>query len=176
MGSRLKELHVYGSGGSASASALSTVVSGDSETKAAASRSPDGLSLSVGAGPLMARISSFLERNAAIELEEGSELAKALGAKHASPAGLVTAGMNHDDPGVREEAARVLAGVIDGDSDRAALVGERAYLREDTVAAALKNSGGPNTEEFVKNMGTYLETPALRLKANRILLELRRLR
>jgi hypothetical protein len=174
-GSRLKELHVYGSGGSGSASTRSIVTSGGSETRDAASGSLDDVALSVAAGPLMARISSFLERNAAIELEEGSELAKALGAKHASPAELMAAGLNHDDSGVRDEAARVLAGVIDGDSDRAALVGERAHLREDALAATLKKSGGPNSEEFVKNMGRYLETPALSLKANRILLELRRL-
>ena len=158
-GTRLKALHVYGSGRSVSTSDQPLAASDRSQAKASTSESGDGASLMAAGGPLMERLSSFLERNGEIGLEEGSELAKALNAEHASPTGLMAAAMNHDDPGVRGEAARVLAGVIDGDPDSRALAGEGGLLGDDAVVAALRKSGGTNSEEFVRNMGRYLENP-----------------
>jgi hypothetical protein len=170
VGTRLKELHVYGTGTSVATSQQPP------SRPTAAGAEPDAPPNSPGS--VLKQFSGFVQRHNEIELEEGSELADALNSDRTSFSTLMTTALHEDDPALRAEAARVMAGVFDGDQEAKRLMNDEGGLGQnvDAVAAVVHTSGGPHAEELLVHMGRHLRTPALRLRANQILARLRRLR
>lgn len=164
-GARLKELHVYGSGG---ATAISRTDPGPAST--------DGADAGQGGAPggMMEQFSGFLQRHQAVEIPEGSALAAALNTDRPPFTQLLSAAMKNEDPALRADAAEAIAQVFDGDPESPELVGGSSENVE-AIASAIHTSGGANAAEFLRNMGRHLKTPALRLKANQILARVRRL-
>jgi hypothetical protein len=163
-GPRLKELHVYGSGGAA---AISRADPGPA--------APDGAGTGQPApGGMMEQFSGFLQRHQAVEIPQGSALAVALNTDRPPFTQLLSAAMKNQDPALRADAAEAIAHVFDGDPESPEIVGGSPENVE-AIASAVHTSGGENAEEFLRNMGRHLKTPALRLKANQILARVRRL-
>jgi hypothetical protein len=164
-GARLKEIHVYGSGG---ATAISRVEPGPT--------SPDGAAAGEAPGPgkIMEQFSGFLQRHQAVEIPEDGALAAALNTDRPPFTQLLSTAMKNEDPALRADAAAAIAQVFDGDPESPELVGGSSENVE-AIASAVHTSGGANAEEFLRNMGRHLKTPSLRLKANQILARVRRL-
>jgi hypothetical protein len=170
IGTRLKGLQVYGSGGPVTTASTSQPTATESVV-AAVEKPPDVK------GSVMEQVSHFLQKYENIPLPEGSALAQTLGAEQASAATLITTAMREDDPDLRTEAAQILAGVFDADPEARELGSSQraAGMDLDAIAAVVRASGGDHSEEFLQEMASRLKTPALRLRTNQILARLRRL-
>jgi hypothetical protein len=166
VGARVKEIHVYGSGGT-------RVSNADSAARAQAAPDAQGAD-----GTLMQQFGAFLQRHKAVGIDADGELAGALNTSSPPLTTLMKEAIQNDDPTIRAEAAKVVAGVFDADPETPDLVGGRGRVASDKVdkmASALYASGGGYAEEFLRTMGRNLKTPALRLKANQILARIRRM-
>jgi hypothetical protein len=173
-GARLTELQIYG--GAGPAGTLGSVPDpgpaggGEVDAEAAA-----GLVAAGASGSMMEQLSQLLQRHARIEVPADGQLAAALGSEAASVQELVATAMRADDARVRVEAAKVLAGVFDGDPQAGALVSsaDAAGMDAGAIAALMRTSGGPHADEFLLQIAMHLRTPALRVRANQILAALR---
>ncbi len=173
-GARRTELPIYGGGGSV----VKLRPAPDAEQGAGAgvdAEAAAGLAAAGASGTMMEQLSQLLQRHARIELPGNSRLAAALGSESASVQELVATAMHTDDTQVRAEAAKVLAGVFDGDPQARALVSSADATGMDpgAVAALMRTSGGPHADEFLLQVAMHLRTPALRVRANQILAALR---
>ncbi len=166
--SRLAELQVFGDGNEA------TTIRAAAPTNGTAT-APAGVAPGLPSGTMMEQLAQLLERHAAIPVPPGGPLATALGADTASVQHVLATAMQTEDTAVRAEAARLLAGVFDGDPQTRALVGsaETSGVNTDVIAAAVRASGGPHAQDVLREIAINLRSPDLRVRANQILARLR---
>jgi hypothetical protein len=165
-GAGLREIQVFGDGGTGVTTQRLTAAPPPAPT-AAAGQAEANTAI---AGGVMAQLSRVLEKHGDVQLPAGSSLAASLGSEQASFHQLISVAMRDGDRTLRQEAAGVLAGVFDSDPDARALLAAPgdAALDPEVIASFVRASGGPHAEEFLGDIAQHLRTPALRAKVNQI--------